>query len=125
MSDPTRPHPAPPGRLHALTADADPARRLEFLIAIDALKHVQRRTRLMDGSRVENSAEHSWHLALYALTLGPHAPPGADVARAVAMLLLHDVVEVRAGDTFAYDAGAAAGQHAREAHAADELFGML
>ena len=128
MSDrPDRPdRPVPPGLLcgHAAT-DADLARRLEFLIAIDALKRVQRRTSLFDGSRRENSAEHSWHLAVYALTLAPHAPPGADVPRAMAMLLLHDVVEVRAGDTFAYDAGAVAGQHAREAHAADELFGML
>ena len=127
MPDTPRPQPArAPGQLcgHA-AGDADLARRLEFLVAVDALKRVQRRTRLFDGSRHENSAEHSWHLALYALTLGPHAPPGADVARAVAMLLLHDVVEVRAGDTFAYDAGAVVGQHAREALAADELFGML
>ena len=121
MSD----RPLPPGLLCGLAADADLARRLEFLIAVDALKQVQRRTRLFDGSRRENSAEHSWHLALFALTLGPHAPPGADVGRAVAMLLLHDVVEVRAGDTFAYDMGAVAGQHARESLAADELFGML
>ena len=125
MSD--RPdRPLPPGLLcgHA-ASDADLARRLEFLVAVDALKQVQRRTRLFDGSRRENSAEHSWHLALFALTLGPHAPPGADVGRAMAMLLLHDVVEVRAGDTFAYDAPALAGQHARESLAADELFGML
>src|SRR5438128_4204808 len=93
-----------PGHLCGLAGDGDLARRLEFLITIDALKLVQRRTRLFDGSRRENSAEHSWHLALYALTLAPHAPAGVDVARAVAMLLLHDVVEVRAGDTFAYDA---------------------
>ena len=108
------------------TGDESPlARRLRFALEADRLKTVLRRTRLVDGSRRENSAEHSWHLALYALTLGPHAPPGTDVGRAVAMLLLHDVVEVRAGDTFAYDAGALAGQHAREALAADELFGML
>jgi putative hydrolase of HD superfamily len=122
------PRPALPGRLCGLAGeagDAELARRLAFLITVDALKQVQRRTRLFDGSRRENSAEHSWHLALYALTLAPHAPPGADVSRAVTMLLLHDVVEVRAGDTFAYDAGAVAGQHAREALAADELFGML
>ena len=101
------------------------AAQLAFVVEIDRLKGVLRQTPLCDGSRRENSAEHSWHLALYALTLAPYAPPGADATRAVAMLLLHDVVEVRAGDTFAYDAGALAGQHAREALAADELFGML
>ena len=123
---PDQPLPAAlPGCLHTHAADADLARRLEFLVAIDALKHVERRTRLFDGSRRENSAEHSWHLALFALTLAPHAPPGADVTRAVAMLLLHDVVEIRAGDTFAYDVGAVAGQHEREVQAADALFGML
>jgi len=120
--DPTR---AGGGCLQGHADDPDLARRLAFLIAVDALKHVERRTRLFDGSRRENSAEHSWHLALFALTLAPHAPPGADAARAAAMLLLHDVVEVRAGDTFAYDAGAVAGQHEREALAAGELFGML
>jgi len=100
-------------------------RQLALVVEADRLKRVLRRTVITDRSRHENSAEHSWHLALYALTLAPHAPAGADVTRAVAMLLLHDVVEVRAGDTFAYDAGALAGQHAREALAADELFGMV
>jgi putative hydrolase of HD superfamily len=125
MSD-ARPS-APPARalLCGLAADPDLARRLQFLVAVDALKRVERRTRLFDGSRHENSAEHSWHLALFALTLAPHAPAGADAARAVAMLLVHDVVEVRAGDTFAYDDAATAGQHDRESRAADELFGML
>lgn len=114
--------PLPPAPM----SDADAlARRLDFLRAMEALKLVERRTRVLDGSRRENSAEHSWHVALHALVLAPHAPAGADALRAMQMLLVHDVVEIRAGDTFAYDRAAAAGQAERERAAADELFGLL
>jgi putative hydrolase of HD superfamily len=114
------------------TAGAYPPRldaQLAFVRALDGLKAVVRRTRVMDGSRRENSAEHSWHLAAMAVVLGEYAPPGADVARAVRMLLVHDVVEIDAGDTFAFaalaDPAVAAGQAASEARAADRLFGLL
>lgn len=101
-------------------------RRLEFLRLAGRLKHVERRTLLAEGGRRENSAEHSWHVALYALTLAEHAPPGTDVSRAIAMLLVHDLVEVLAGDTYAYgDAAWLAGQREREVAAADRIFGML
>jgi putative hydrolase of HD superfamily len=114
------PPPAAPARLDA---------QLAFVRALDGLKGVMRRTRLADGSRRENSAEHSWHLAAMAVVLAEYAPAGADVARAVRMLLVHDVVEIEAGDTFAFaalaDPAVAAAQAAREARAAERLFGLL
>jgi putative hydrolase of HD superfamily len=101
------------------------AQQLAFLIEVDRLKSILRRTCLLDGSRNENSAEHSWHLALSALVLAEHAPAGTDPVRAVAMLLVHDCVEVHAGDTFAYDTAGAATQHDREQIAAARVFGLL
>jgi putative hydrolase of HD superfamily len=99
--------------------------QIAFLTEIDRLKSVWRRTALIDRSRLENSAEHSWHLATMALVLAEHAPAGTDVPRAIAMLLVHDLVEIDAGDTFAYDAGAHHDKAAREAAAADRLFALL
>ncbi len=101
------------------------ARQLHFLREIDRLKGVLRRTALIDRSRRENSAEHSWHLAVMAVTLGEYAPPGADLCRIVRMLLVHDIVEVDAGDTFAYDPAAHADKADRERAAADRIFGLL
>ena len=105
------------------------ANRLEqqitFLKEIDRLKSVLRRTALIDRSRVENSAEHSWHLAMMALVLAEHAPHGTDTLRAVRMLLVHDLVEIDAGDTFAYDLAAHHDKATREAAAADRLFALL
>ncbi|WP_374688344.1 HD domain-containing protein [Promineifilum sp.] len=96
-----------------------------FLIEIDRLKHVLRRSRLADGSRQENSAEHSWHLAVAALLLAEHADRPVDLARVVKMALIHDIVEIDAGDTFFYDAIGALDKADREARAADRLFGLL
>ncbi|HEX2780256.1 MAG TPA: HD domain-containing protein [Gemmatimonadaceae bacterium] len=101
------------------------ARQLEFLVQADRLKLVLRRSPIGDGSRLENSAEHSWHLALAALVLADHAPPEVDVARVMRMVVVHDLVEIDAGDTFAYDAGANVGRVERERLAADRLFGLL
>lgn len=109
--------------------DDSPSQRLErqlaFLAEIDRLKSVLRRTTLCDGSRAENSAEHSWHLAVAALTLAEHAGPEVNVAHVVRMVLVHDLVEIDAGDTFAYDAQANEDKEAREQRAADRIFGML
>lgn len=99
--------------------------QLRFIVEVDRLKSVLRRTWLTDGSRRENSAEHSWHLALMALLLAEHAPDGLDLARALRILLVHDLVEIDAGDTFAYDAPGNADRVARETAAADRLFGLL
>lgn len=101
------------------------ARRLRFALEADRLKGVLRRTRLADGSRHENSAEHSWHIALLAVLLADTAAPGVDPLRVLRMLLVHDLVEVDAGDTFCYDANANRGREDRERAAAARLFGIL
>ena len=100
-------------------------RQLAFLVEADKLKGILRRTSLMDASRRENSAEHSWHLVLAALVLREHASPGLDVIRVLEMLAVHDLVEIDAGDTFAYDAVELVTKSAREIAAADRLFGLL
>ncbi|MBM3496052.1 MAG: HD domain-containing protein [Armatimonadetes bacterium] len=79
----------------------------------------------MDGSRKENDAEHSWHIALMAVVLQEHAPPALDVLRTVTMLLAHDLVEIDCGDTFCYDTAGMVGKHERESAAAERIFGML
>jgi len=101
-------------------------RQVGFLLEADRLKTVLRQSTLTDGSRRENSAEHSWHLALMALVLAEHAPPGADLSRVMAMVVLHDLVEIDAGDLSAY-AGEAdqARQRQAEEAAADRLFALL
>ncbi len=99
---------------------------LAFFMEADLLKGVERQNRLADGSRRENTAEHSWHLGIAALVLAPFASEPIDVGKAVAMALVHDIVEIDAGDTFAYDdADGAATKQAREEAAADRLFGLL
>jgi putative hydrolases of HD superfamily len=99
--------------------------QIAFLVEIDRLKGVLRRTRLMDGSRYENSAEHSWYLAVAALVLAEYAHEPIDLFRVVKMALVHDIVEVDAGDTFVFDESARQTQHQREARAAERLFGLL
>lgn len=100
-------------------------RQLAFLREIDQLKSVIRLTPLIDRSRRENSAEHSWHLALYALVLAEHAAGTVDVLRVVKMLLIHDIVEIDAGDVPFHEPAAHAGQAEREKRAAERLFGLL
>jgi len=92
---------------------------------IDKLKTILRQTSLMDNSRRENSAEHSWHLAVMALTLGEYAESGTDLTRVVKMVLVHDIVEIDAGDTFAYDAVGYTDKNEREERAAVRIFGLL
>lgn len=100
-------------------------RQIAFILELDRLKGVLRQTLLTDGSRRENSAEHSWHLALMAVILAEHADAPLDLGRVVTMLLVHDVVEIDAGDTFCYDANGVLDQAERERRAADRLFGLL
>ncbi|MEW5930215.1 MAG: HD domain-containing protein [Gemmatimonadota bacterium] len=101
------------------------ARQLRFVVEIDRLKTVLRQTLLTDASRRENSAEHSWHLALMAALLAEHAGAEVDVARTMKMVLVHDVVEIDAGDAFCYDAAANVGKEERERRAAERIFGLL
>lgn len=100
--------------------------QIRFLLEADKLKTVVRQSTITGGSRRENSAEHSWHLALMALVLAEHAPPGTDLNRVVAMLVVHDLVEIDAGDLFVYaDAAAQARQEEAERAAADRIFALL
>ena len=100
--------------------------QLRFLLEADRLKGVLRQSRIIDGSRRENSAEHSWHLGLMSLVLGQYAPEGTDLRRVTAMVLVHDLVEIDAGDLFVYaGAQAQADQEAAERAAADRLFALL
>ncbi|MCL4803539.1 MAG: HD domain-containing protein [Anaerolineae bacterium] len=108
-----------------LIEDVSLARQIDFLIEMDKLKGVERRSPLVDGSRLENSAEHSWHLALMAMTLVGQANEPVDLARVVRMLLLHDIVEIDAGDTYAYDVNGNLDKADREQLAATRLFGLL
>ncbi|MDO8885141.1 MAG: HD domain-containing protein [Pseudotabrizicola sp.] len=105
------------------------AAQFAFLNEADRLKSVLRATTLVDGSRPENSGEHSWHLALYALVLADQAGPGVDINRVIRMLLIHDLVEIDVGDVPIHSAnGLAHGSVdtvAAEAKAADRIFGLL
>ena len=99
--------------------------QIRFILEIDKLKSVLRRTYLIDSGRRENTAEHSWHLALMAIILSEHANEPVDVARVIKMVLVHDIVEIDAGDTYFYDAAGMAGKTEREKAAAARLFGLL
>lgn len=100
--------------------------QLEFIIEIDKLKQIYRRTYIMDSSRTENDAEHSWHLALMAMLLAEYAEKKPlDIFRIIKMVLIHDIVEIDAGDTYLYDEQAAQDKTEREQKAADRLFGLL
>lgn len=109
--------------LHAL--DPRLARQLGFLMEADRLKGIIRANRISDGTRRENTAEHSWHLSLFAMVLGEWAVGEVDRFRVVAMLILHDLVEIECGDTPLYDATLSASQDEREMQAADRIFGLL
>jgi putative hydrolase of HD superfamily len=101
-------------------------RQIDFLREIDKLKGVVRQTWLMDQSRRENDAEHSWHLAVMAVLLAEYAAePGIDLLRVVKMILVHDLVEIDAGDTFAYDDIGAQDKEFRERLAANRIFRIL
>ncbi len=101
------------------------ARQIDFLIEIDQLKHILRRAFLPGTDRNENTAEHSWHLAVAALVLAEHAAEPVDLARVVRMALVHDIVEIDAGDTFYFDATGTLDKAERETRAAERLFGLL
>ena len=104
------------------------AEQINFVLEIDQLKTILRQTPIGDDSRQENTAEHSWHLALAAIVLAEHANEPVDIGRVVEMLLVHDLVEIDAGDTFVYlamDEAGRADQEALEQAGADRIFGLL
>ena len=108
-----------------LDGPADIPGELQFLAEADRLKSVLRATPILSGGRRENSAEHSWHLMLFALVLGEHAAPGVDITRVMLMLLLHDIVEIDAGDVPVHGQVDTAAIEAQEQAAADRIFGLL
>lgn len=98
---------------------------LKFTAEVDKMTSVSRRTLLIDKSRRENDAEHSWHIALMCMLFKDYAPEGCDVSRATQMCIVHDLIEIYAGDTFAYDPKANEDKAEREEKAAQKLFGEL
>jgi len=100
-------------------------RQFEFIREIDKLKHIGRQTLLMDASRYENDAEHSWHLCVMALVLSEYAENKVDICRVISMVVIHDMVEIYAGDTFCYDTEGNKGRADREKSAAEKIFGLL
>ena len=107
------------------TSAARLERQIQFIIETDKLKEVVRQTLCTQSRRHENSAEHSWHFALMIIVLAEHANEPIDVLRVLKMVLIHDLVEIDAGDTYAYDVKNMADQHEREARAAERIFGLL
>ena len=101
------------------------SQQIAFIVEADRLKTIIRRTPLTDNSRLENTAEHSWHLAIAAIALRDHVPAAVDLLRVLEMVAIHDLVEIDAGDTFAYDVAAHSDKADRERRAAARLFGLL
>ena len=120
MSSPSSAPPSPDSPAARLV------RQIEFIVECDRLKEIFRQTINTQSRRAENDAEHSWHLCLCVIVLAEHANlPTLDLLRVLKMLIVHDLVEIDAGDTFAYDTAGMATQHAREVVAADRIFGLL
>lgn len=99
--------------------------QVEFIKEIDKLKYIQRKTRLFNSERCENDAEHSWHLAMMTLVLAEHANQSIDVLKVLKMVLIHDIVEIDAGDTFIYDTNKNHDNTEEELAAAKRIFGIL
>ena len=100
-------------------------KQINFIMELDKIKKIGRQTYLSDGSRKENDAEHSWHLALMAFVFADYTNEPIDVLKTMKMVLLHDVIEIDAGDTYAYDTEGNKTKRERELKAADRIFGLL
>lgn len=100
-------------------------KQLEFIKEIDKLKHVRRRSILLNGERRENSAEHCWHVAVMAMLLCEYSNSPVDAVKVMKMLTIHDIIEIEAGDTYVYDTAGLKDQEEREQKAADKIFGIL
>lgn len=100
-------------------------KQMDFLLEVDKLKFITRQTYLSDGKRKENDGEHSWHLALMAVLLSEYSNEKVDLIKVITMVLIHDIVEIDAGDTYAYDAVGNQSKREREVKAADRIFNIL
>ena len=129
--DDTKPKQTLPGMASGAAENSKDAQRdrlerqFAFFREIDREKFIERQTLLTDGRRRENDAEHAWHMAVMAILLGEYSNEEIDVLRTVSMILIHDVVEIDAGDTYAYDEAGKTTQRQREEAAADRLFAIL
>jgi putative hydrolase of HD superfamily len=103
----------------------DLLKQIEFIKEIDKLKYIQRKTKLINSDRCENDAEHSWHLAMMAIVLAGHSNEPVDILKVVKMVLIHDIVEIDAGDTFIYDTVKNHSNTDEELLAAKRIFGLL
>lgn len=103
----------------------DLLKQINFIKEIDKLKYIQRKTKLINSDRPENDAEHSWHLAVMAIVLSAHANSTVDILKVIKMVLIHDIVEIDAGDTFIYDTQKDHTNTAEEFEAAKRIFGLL
>ena len=97
-------------------------KQIQFIVEVDKVKNIFRQTYLSDGERKENDAEHSWHLALSAILLKEYVSEEVDLLKVITMVLIHDLVEIDAGDTYAYDSEGAKDKREREEKAADPYF---
>ena len=100
-------------------------KQMDFLLEADKLKFITRQTYLSDGKRKENDGEHSWHLALMAVLLSEYSNEKVDLVKVITMVLIHDIVEIDAWDTYAYDAVGNQSKREREVKAADRIFNIL
>jgi putative hydrolase of HD superfamily len=100
-------------------------KQISFIKEIDKIKYIQRKTKLFNSDRPENDAEHSWHLAMMAIVLAEHADTPVDVLKVVKMVLIYDIVEIDAGDTFIYDNEKSHSNTDNERIAAQRIFGLL
>ena len=103
----------------------DLKKKLDFIMELDKIKNITRQTYISDGSRKENDAEHSWHLALMCFVLAENSNEPIDVLKTMKMVLMHDVIEIDAGDTYAYDAEGNKTKRARELKAAERIYAIL
>lgn len=100
-------------------------KQLDFILQVDAEKEIERRTLISSGRRFENDSEHAWHMALMAILLSEYANEKIDVLKTVTMILIHDIVEIDAGDTYCYDYELGKSQREREVKAADRIYALL
>ncbi len=100
-------------------------KQMSFLIEIDKLKNIFRQSLISDKSRNENDAEHSWHMAMYATILEEYAPKGTNILKVIKMALVHDIIEIYAGDTFLYDEEMTKSKEKREKEAAEKIYSIL
>lgn len=103
----------------------DLLKQIDFIKEIDKIKYIQRRTKLFNSDRRENDAEHSWHLAMMTIVLAEHSDEPIDVLKVLKMVLIHDIVEIDAGDTFIYDTTKSHTNTKEESKAAKRIFGLL